>query len=354
VFAIFERIGGRCVAAWSLANNGQVIQVVGNPLSEAEFETEEEGSVNQNPDGSVHARRTSAFKDWFADGSGGGTGQYVNALYGVASTPGGWVFSSPDGAVVKTVTLATGSDALVAEYVLSGVVNKLFVRFGLSPDLDTLLTEGQAGLSIEAVSGGVEVTNVSKALSSTALVGLDSNVIWQAAATDDDAGNQDTVPMRNQSQVQQVEVESQATSFTESLSRGTMILDDDEDGLPSAWEASNGLDDDDAFGNNGALGDPDGDGVDNTTEWLLGMNPQVSDRSAFPRLGITRDGSGTHLSFPTIPDRVYQWESSDDLNDWDDHGEPASTEGAGGPSTLTLDEATAAPRRFYRMTVRGL
>jgi hypothetical protein len=278
----------------------------------------------------------------------------VNDFYSVDPIPSGWVFSSANGAIVKTVTLANGSDALVANYALSGDVNKLFVRFGLSPDLDALLTDGQAGLSIGAVSGGVEVKNVSTALSASAIVGFGSNVTWQAAATDDDAGNQDTVPMRNQAQVQQVEVESQATNFTVSLALGTVILDYDEDGLPSSWEASNGLDDDDSSGDNGALGDPDGDGVDNQTEWLLGMNPQVSDLSAFPKVAILRDGSGVHLSFPTLPDRTYQWEVSDELLDWDDFGAEISTAGAGGPSTTVLDDPSAEPKRFYRITVRGL
>ncbi|MGB6223131.1 alpha-amylase family glycosyl hydrolase [Haloferula sp.] len=351
VFALFERQGGRCVAAWTLASNGEAIQVVGNPLSAAAFETEDEGDSNQNPDGSVSARRTSAFKDWFANV---GSGQYVNDYYSFAATPDGWVFTSSDGAIAKTVTLGDTADTLVADYALSGSVDKLFVRFGLSPDLDALLTQGQAGLSVAAVSGGVEVRNVSPALSSRAVIGLDSNVTWQSTATDDDAGNQDTIPMRNQAQVQQVEVESQGTEFRVSLSLGVTFIDEDEDGLPTAWEDDNELDDGDASGDNGANGDPDGDGLNNLTEWLLGMNPQLDDRSAYPRVTISANESGVMLSFPTLPDRIYQWETSKDLKDWDEIGAAISTEGAASQNVIEFMGATTEPLQFYRMKVGGL
>ena len=45
--------------------------------------------------------------------------------------------------------------------------------------------------------------------------------------------------------------------------------DADGDGLPGAWEAANGLNDNDATGANGATGDPDGDGLTNAkdTSW---------------------------------------------------------------------------------------
>ena len=53
--------------------------------------------------------------------------------------------------------------------------------------------------------------------------------------------------------------------------------DVDEDGLPDAWEVANGLDPNDAQGDNGSNGDPDGDKVDNGTEYLDGTNPKLDD-----------------------------------------------------------------------------
>src|SRR4029077_5695211 len=107
-----------------------------------------EGAGNFN-NGVVNAFRTSGFKDWFGktDNAGNGTFQYVNDLYTVVPAPSGigWKFTSSDGKITKTITLAPGKSALQASYTTTGFV-QLFVRFGLSPDLLDLLMNGQAHL----------------------------------------------------------------------------------------------------------------------------------------------------------------------------------------------------------------
>ena len=66
IFALFERIGGRMTDAWLRDyDTGYVSQVVGNSVSYAGSETEEEGATNFTGS-AVNAHRTSAFKDWFA------------------------------------------------------------------------------------------------------------------------------------------------------------------------------------------------------------------------------------------------------------------------------------------------
>ena len=53
--------------------------------------------------------------------------------------------------------------------------------------------------------------------------------------------------------------------------------DTDGDGLPDGWEAEYGLDPTDATGDNGADGDPDGDGRNNLREYHDGTNPVVAE-----------------------------------------------------------------------------
>lgn len=355
VFAVFEAVGGRCTAAWVRANGGgEVRQVVGNFLSYSGSETEHEGASNQNPDRSVLARRTSAFKDWWANGSGGGTNQYVNAIYSVAPAVSGtgWTFTAPAGAIVKTIRLAAGSDTLAADYQLNGGVDKLFVRFGLSPDLDELLVSGQRNLSgPELVGGGVELSTLSPLALTTARVIPGSGVTWQAGAVDDDFNSFDSVAMRNQAQVHQVEVESQSATFTVNLGLSVVCLDCDGDGLPAEWEAVHNLDDNDPGGENGAHGDPDGDGIPNLAEWLTGLNPGIDDRRLYPRLTAVHQGGGIRLSFPTIPARIYQLQVSSDLLVWEPSGAPVDTTGQASPGTLEVDETRGPGNRFYRVTI---
>ncbi|MEO7098233.1 MAG: hypothetical protein ABI162_02645, partial [Luteolibacter sp.] len=354
VFALFEAIGGRCTAAWSRDPvTGRVAQVIGNHLSASGTETEQEGSSNRNPDGTILARRTSAFKDWWAVGGSGGTNQFVNSLYTVAAAPSGtgWTFTSPGGGVVKTITLGNTADKLVGAYSLAAGYTKLFVRFGLSPDLDDLLVRGQQGLSTLATSTAVAVSNTTSYGTVFAKVGLDSAVTWQSTATDDDLSAYDTLAMRNQAQVDQVEVESQSTGFTVSLSLSTVVTDGDGDGLPADWEGSHGLSDSDPTGNNGANGDPDHDGISNIIEWLVGLNPQVVDNSSYPKLAVSKIAGGVHLSFPTLAGRQYQIQESTTLGDWSAFGAPLVTAADALPGVFETDDTSGLPKRFYRMII---
>ena len=55
------------------------------------------------------------------------------------------------------------------------------------------------------------------------------------------------------------------------------MLDTDHDGLPDWWELATGLDRYSDSGDNGAEGDPDGDGLDNNSEFRAGTNPNDAD-----------------------------------------------------------------------------
>jgi hypothetical protein len=82
--------------------------------------------------------------------------------------------------------------------------------------------------------------------------------------------------------------------------------DSDGDGLPDGWEVDHGLDPNSTTGNNGPDGDFDGDGLTNTEEYSLGTNPNNADS----------DGD-------TLPDK---WEVDHGLNPTSASG----TNGAGG------------------------
>ncbi|HEV3409910.1 MAG TPA: hypothetical protein VG095_06435, partial [Chthoniobacterales bacterium] len=355
VFALFERIGGRMTAAWLRdINSGYVTQVVGNPASYAGSETEEEGAGNFAGT-AVNAHRTSGFKDWFAklDAQGNGTFGYVNDHYSVTAAPSGigWTFTSADGRISKTITLGSGTGALAANYTTSNI-DTLFIRFGLSPDLQHLLRFGQSHLS-GLITGPQQVNLFNHAPGRTvrAYLQLNSGGTYNPAASDRDANVLDTVNMRNQAQTQQVELQGSGTmTFLLGFETGAALTyDSDGDGLPDWFETQYGLDPNSDSGNNGANADPDGDGRTNLDEYVIGSNPTLGDAATEFYLKIARPAPGTtNLKFATIRDRVYRLYASPTFPN-------ASWTQVGNDIPGTGDEVeindTVAVRRYYKLEV---
>lgn len=364
VFAVFETAGGRMTAGFSRnTRTGRVYQVLGTQPTYAGSDSEYEGTANVIS-GSVAAYRTSGFKDWFADGNGGATSQYVNAIY-AASPAGvnGWTFTAPGGGIAKTITLPDQAARLNASYTLSGGVNKLYVRMGLSPDLDSLMTRGQSDLSFthNAEQGRVTLSNTfSEPVTATVSYNSTSAAYVTSAVDDNPEMGFDwqTVNMRNQAFTQQVEIENITgqTSFSVSLAMETGATDFDNDGLPDWWENQYGLSSEDNGStdiDNGPNGDFDGDGHTNLTEWLVGMIPNAKDSSAFPKISMTPIPGGYRLSFPTLPDRRYQMLTSTTLNEqsWLPHSAATVTGTSDSPGTLEIDITKTDPQRFFRMMI---
>ena len=364
VFAVFETAGGRMTAGFSRnTRTGRVYQVLGTQPTYAGSDSEFEGTANVIS-GSVAAYRTSGFKDWFADGNGGATSQYVNAIY-AASPAGanGWTFTAPGGGITKTITLLDQAARLDASYTLSGGVNKLYVRMGLSPDLGSLMTRGQSDLEFtqDAGNGRIALSNTFSEPVTTTVGYNPASAAYVASAVDDNPElglDWQTVNMRNQAFTQQVEIENVTgqTSFEVSLAMETAATDFDNDGLPDWWENQYGISSEDNGStdiDNGPDGDFDSDGHTNMTEWLVGMIPNAKDSAAFPKISMTPIPGGYRLSFPTLPDRRYQMLTSTTLNEqsWLPHGAATVTGISDSPVTLEIDITTTDPQRFFRMMI---
>ncbi|HAV12694.1 MAG TPA: hypothetical protein DCX06_04235 [Opitutae bacterium] len=365
-FAVFEAIGGRCVAAFARnAITGRVYQVIGTQLTYAGFETEEEGTANVD-NGEIGARRTSAFKDWFADGTGGGTTGYVNSLYTVTASGSGtgWTFTAPGGHIVKTITLDNTLPELQADYSLSGDVNKLFVRHGLSPNLWNLISRGQYDLDPLSVSTGrIRLANRGGAEPVVAQVTYDANTDFVGGAVDDELGvtEWDALNMRNQALIQQVEltnVDGQS-NFSMSLSLESGTTDSDGDLLPNWWELDNGLDPNSAVGGNGTTGNDDGDAFTNYEEYVLGLNLGVAEFNGLPQGLIAKNVTGGFtVTFPVLAGRSYRVWYTDDLSDtWDPAGGSFSISESDSAYVWTDDGTNTSPapdtvdNRFYKIEI---
>jgi len=371
--AVFEAIGGRCVAAFSRNSmTGAVYQIIGTQPAYVGSETEDEGTANVktvNIDGVdvdvVGARRTSAFKDWFADGSGGGTTQYVNEVYGVApSGTNGWTFTAPGAQIVKTVTLDNTLPELQADYTLSTGVNKLYVRHGLSPNLWNLIARGQYDLDNLSVSAGrIRLANRGGSEPVVAQITYDANTEFVGSAVDDQSGTLewDALNMRNQALTQQVEftnVDGQS-SFSMTLSLESGMTDNDGDDLPNWWEIDNNLNPEDGTGGNGKDGNDDGDAYSNYDEYVLGLDLEVAEFNGLPQglIAIIESGEFT-ITFPVLAGRSYRvWYVDDLTQTWQPAGRSFSITEDNPAYVWTDDGSNTSPnpstvdRRFFRIEI---
>jgi hypothetical protein len=365
-FAVFESIGGRCVAAFARNPvSGSVYQIIGTQPAYAGSETEEEGTEHVT-DGSIGARRTSAFKDWFADGSGGNN-HFINSLYGVVpSGSNGWIFTAPGSDITKTITLDDTLPELKADYVINGTtVDKLYVRHGLSPNLWNLIARGHYDLDNLSVSEGrIRLANRGGAEPVIAQITYDTTTtIYNGDAIDDQPGilEWDSLNMRNQALTQQVEftnVDGQnSLSMTLALENG--ITDNDSDGLPNWWELDNNLDPESALGNDGRNGNEDGDAFANFEEYVLGLDLGLVDFNGLPKGLISKNLENDFtITFPVLAGRSYRVWYVDDLTQaWQPAGDRFSITDDNPTYIWTDDGSNTTPQpssvdlRFFKIEI---
>ena len=124
------------------------------------------------------------------------------------------------------------------------------------------------------------------------------------------------------------------------------MVDTDGDNLPDWWETEQ-------FGSlaQTATADPDQDGFTNAEEYLAGTSAaNAASKLAFSSLaaGTGSASSDFVLSFPTVADRTYQVEWSNNLGTWNILG--STITGTGSPVEVRDTGArTASKKRFYRL-----
>ena len=97
--------------------------------------------------------------------------------------------------------------------------------------------------------------------------------------------------------------------------------------------------------------DPDGDGIDNYQEYLLG-SPPLSGSGSW-QASIGNDGVGPTLGFLRKAHRIFTIETSDDLTTWESWDIPENNAGYGATDELTEIPFTAPPggKTFFRFHV---
>jgi uncharacterized repeat protein (TIGR01451 family) len=125
------------------------------------------------------------------------------------------------------------------------------------------------------------------------------------------------------------------------------------DALPNWWKQQYGLDPLSSNGVNGVNGDPDGDGMSNLQEYLMGTNP-TNPASAFRIVSVVRTGNDILLTWTTHGGHASVVQGASTMGGSYSNISPLITiPGNGDVTTNYLDSggATNTPARFYRVAL---
>lgn len=288
----------------------------------------------------------------------------ANGPYSVSPAAGtnglGWQFVS--GGVKKTIRLPNvNTERLEAVYEMTNL-DKGYVRFGLSPNLEDLLLNGQANLSNEATQNHDGRRRL--VLQNTNPAGITRISVWAPQindlARDSDNAGFSTVPRRNQAQTHQVEVELTGAGphlVTLAFDQGTDLAnttgpDSDNDGMPDWWESDN------FFGDLSPDGTADGDldGLTDLQEYLLQTNP--NDGTSGPERRKIESSeyhatNGFSITMQTYVGLNYQLQGVTNLSlGWGPESNIDSEKtGNGSVQTFRDPGSTNSPRKFYKVKI---
>ncbi len=125
--------------------------------------------------------------------------------------------------------------------------------------------------------------------------------------------------------------------------------DADADGLPDAWETSHGLATNSSAGDDGASGDPDGDGMSNLAEFLAGTDPRsAASRVVFSAAKVV--GGQVELRFDRVPGRACRVVAFDAAGGAVLAGTNFPARATGGQDTLLVDPGVET--RLFRLEFR--
>jgi hypothetical protein len=217
-FYVFENDGGRLIGG--LVKDpvtGAPKTVIGNLIGFPDTDDETEASMNGG-------FRTSGAVDWFAQGPD--TDQYVNQVYTFDSVTQGRIVSG-DTLIEKTFAIQQNGD-LIANYVVDSSITTLFMRFGLTPDLENLLVTGQTALDLTDTGGVLTLANTATNVSIALDYGSGANNASNNTAVDDGTVNSP----RNQAMIHMVELSGSGSfQYTIKPSNGQVIMVDGQAGF---------------------------------------------------------------------------------------------------------------------------
>ena len=123
--------------------------------------------------------------------------------------------------------------------------------------------------------------------------------------------------------------------------------DSDKDGIPDSWEIEHGFDKDVA---NTYL-DPDGDGLNNLQEYLLGSDPNDGNSGFAANADRDRETGNFTVTWKSSVGRSYTVQVSDDFATWTDLSGPHT---ASGPFTSAVLEVDSDVKRsFFRIVLQN-